>query len=268
MSRQRTKPTAQMFVDEPTTNGVEEVILPSATHNVTTLPSQGVFGYPAEVEYRDIMVKDEEILAGATVESYAKTLNAVIKSLMNDCPFYDDLVIHDRDYMLLWIWANNYTSTKNVEVECSHCGNRDTHRVDLTKLENIDIKQNIKIPFEVPLQSGGKIFVRMNTVADELFAEEYVKKHKNVKFEHVMMVRSIDVGSPIPFDAKMKWVSEKLRSKEMGIVRQFHRHFAFGTPTLIDHKCTACGGVTRGELPFQTEDILYPTVQSDFEKLL
>jgi hypothetical protein len=266
MSRPR-KPTAEMFADD-VPEVVKEVGLPSASHNITTLPSNGVFGYPAEVEYRDILVKDEEVLSGATVETYSKTLNAVIKSLMNDCPFYENLIIHDRDYMLLWIWANNYTSSKNVEIACVHCDNKDHHKVDFTKLETVDVKKTIKIPFEIPLQKGGKIVVRMNTVADELFAEEYVKKNKNVKFEQVMMVRSIDVGSEIPFNAKMKWVSENLRSKEMGIVRQFHKHFAFGIPTSIEHTCSACGGVTRGDLPFQTEDILYPTVQSDFEKLL
>jgi len=285
------RPTAEMFVDvdivdespkkeekhpqkqprktkEKAPVIAEEVVLPSSDHNTTTLPSEGVLGYPEEVEYRDILVKDEEILASATVESYAKTLNAVLKSVLNDCEFYEQMSIHDRDFMLIWVWATNYTATKQVEITCGSCGTKHTHVVDMTALPQKPIKKDIKVPFEIPLRNGNKIFVRLNTVADELFAEEYVRKNKKFKFEHVMMVRSIDVGVDIPFESKMRWVSENLSGKEMGLVRQFHRHFAFGLDSYIEHVCPACNEVTRGAIPFQTEDILFPTVQSDFEKLL
>lgn len=264
--------TQEMFVEEEP--GVEELVaeesvrLPSSGYNVVAMPSNGKFGYPAEVEYRDILVKDEEVLASATVDTYSKTLNSVLKSVMNEAPFYENMTIHDRDFMLVWVWANNYSSTKDVEITCAHCSHKKVHRVDLTQLPQTDVNESIKVPFEVPLKSGNSIFVRLNTVADEIFAEEYIRKNKKAKFEHIMMIRSIDVGVNIPFDSKMKWVSENVTGKEMGLVRKFHSHFAFGVNPRIEHVCPECSGVTHGDVPFQTEDILFPTVSSDFEKLL
>jgi hypothetical protein len=274
----KTSVTKQMFVEPETEmESVEQtaihkedsaVSLPASGFNQVDLPSDGVFGYPSHVEYRDILVKDEEVLASATVDTYSKTLNAVLKSVMNDAPFYEQMTIHDRDYMLVWVWANNYTATKDVEITCSHCSHKQVKRVDLTKLPQTNVSKTIKVPFEIPLRSGNKIMVRLNTVADEIFAEEYIRKNKSAKFEHVMMMRSIDVGVAIPFEAKMKWISENVTGKEMGMVRKFHSHFAFGVNPRIEHVCDECSGVTHGDVPFQTEDILFPTVSSDFEKLL
>lgn len=248
---------------------VADAVLPSADANVVDLPSKGKLGYPSFVEYRDIMVRDEEILASSTAETYAKTLNAVVKSVMNDCPFYEKMAIHDRDYMLLWIWANNYSSTKDVEVTCGGCGAKNNHKIDLTKLPMIPIKDSLKIPFTVPVKkTGGTVSVRMSTVADELLASELLRKNPSLKYDTILFVLSIDLGMQVNFDVKYKWVSENISGREMGIIREFHSHFAFGVDTVIEHSCPACGEVTRGLVPFQTEDILFPTVSTDFEKLL
>lgn len=256
-------------VDTAPEQHVCDAVLPSADTNVVDLPSNGKFGYPAYAEYRDIMVRDEEVLAGATAETYAKTLNAVVKSVMNDCPFYESMSLHDRDFMLVWIWANNYSSTKDVEVTCAACETKSPHTVDMTKLPTTPIKDSMKIPFVVPIKkTAGSVSIRLNTVADELIAAEIVRKNQSLKFETVMLVLSIDLGIPVNFDVKYKWVSENVSGREMGIIRNFHSHFAFGIDTTIEHKCPACGEVTRGLVPFQAEDILFPTVSTDFEKLL
>lgn len=269
------KITKNMFLDETqsaettsTESNTTSTKLPSEGYNIVSLPSSGVLGYPKDIEYRDILVKDEEVLASATVDSYSKTLNGVLKSVVNNPEYYEKMSTHDRDFLLVWIWANNYSDHKDVEIKCGHCGKRSNHRVDLTALPTTDINPNIKIPFEISLKNGNKIFVKLNTVEDEIFAEEYVKNNKKAKFEHVMMVRSIDVGIQIPFEAKMEWIANNVTGKEMGLVRKFHSHFAFGINPQIEHVCPECKGVTRGAVPFQTEDILFPTVSADFEKLL
>ena len=272
----RNKITKNMFLDETqstetastTESPTVDTKLPSEGYNIVSLPSNGVLGYPKDIEYRDILVKDEEVLSSATVDSYSKTLNGVLKSVVNNPEYYEKLSTHDRDFLLVWIWANNYSDHKDVEIKCGHCGKRSNQRVDLTALPTTDINPNIKIPFEISLKNGNKIFVKLNTVEDEIFAEEYVKNNKKAKFEHVMMVRSIDVGIQIPFEAKMEWIANNVTGKEMGLVRKFHSHFAFGINPQIEHICPECKGVTRGAVPFQTEDILFPTVSADFEKLL
>lgn len=233
--------------------------------NTINLPSDGKFGYPAFVEYREIMVGDEEILASATAATYSKTLNSVLKSLLNDCEFYEDLKIADRDFMLLWLWATNYSSTRDVEVECAACGNKDKHVIDLTKLPQKPVRKNLVEPFTFELANGTAIEVRLNTVGDELFCEEYVRKNKKVTYERAMLARSIKIrGLNVPFEAKLDWISKNVRGREMARIRNFHSKCSFGIEATIEYTCSACGEVTHRLIPFQAEDVLRPTVPDDF----
>lgn len=246
-----------------------DAALPSATHNVVDLPSKGKLGYPAYAEYRDIMVRDEEVLSSSTIDTYAKTLNAVLKNIMNDCPFYEQMSIHDRDYMLIWVWANNYSSLKKVEVTCQHCEHKEEKTIDLTKLPQKDIAEDFKSSITIPIKkTKGNITARQLTVSDELFAEEYSKKDKNMKYENAILFSSIDLGMPVPFETKVRWIRENMSSKELHIVRKFHEKYSFGISSTIEHTCPACGEVTHGAVPFQAADVLFPTLSDDIEEYL
>lgn len=244
--------------------------LVSSSHNIVDLPSNGKFGYPVYAEYRDIMVRDEEVLSSATDATYAKTLNSVLKSVMNDCPFYEDLTIHDRDFMLVWVWANNYSPTKTVEVTCNNdeCKHKTSHVIDLRQLPQKEIAENIKT-VQIPIKkTGGFVNVRLNTVRDELIASEAIRKDKNLRYDTVMLALSIDVGINIPLDVKLNWIKDNISGKEMALIRQYHNHFSYGIDASMEYKCEACGEVTRGAIPFQAEDILFPTVSTDFAEFL
>lgn len=269
-------PTREMFFDESENEGLvgdardSEPVVGSGRHNILELPSKGMLDYPAEVEYRDIMVRDEEVLASASVETYAKTLNSVLKSVLNDCPFYEQLTIFDRDFILIWLWANNYGITKDVEIQCQHCQHKEVKTVDLTEFPVTDLRDNIVVPFTVPLNSGSanSIDIRLLTVEDEMEIESYMNKNKKADFEITSLVASIDTGFRMSLADKMKWARDNISSKEMAIIRDFHRYFKYGADDTIEHVCSECEGVTRGPLPFQTEDILRPQSRSSFDDLL
>jgi hypothetical protein len=267
--------TSQMFVeDDELTVDVqkeesvtEEPTTAPADANLVELPSKGLLGYPATIEYREMMVSDEEILAGATEQTYSRTLNGVLKSVLNNCPFYEKLTLIDRDWALIWVWANNYTDMKRVSVDCSHCGTKNEHVVYLSKLQSTPIKESIatRNPIQIPIEkTGGFVEVRLNTVADEMFVEDYMIKNKDAKWDFLMLCRSISLGRDIPFDVKLKWIRENISAKEFGLIRKYHTHFSYGINPTIEHKCDACGGVTHGLVPFQATDVLYPVVSDDF----
>lgn len=248
----------------------EKPVLDSGTHNIIQLPSKGVLGYPEHVEYRDILVKDEEVLSLATPENYARTLNSVIKNILNGCEFFEEMTIFDRDYVMVWLWANNYNPVKEVEVECQGCRNKEIHRVDLTEVDVSDIKEDIPQPFVLPLRNSkmSSVSVRLNTVGDEMEVESFLQKNPKTNFETLMLSASLDLGYDVPLAQKYKWVKENITGQEMGYIRQFHRYFKYGVSDTVEHNCSECSEVTRGRLPFQAEDILFPTVQGDFEELL
>lgn len=259
----------QQNVEQP--QPIKEEILP--TGNIIELPSNGLFGYPRAVEYRDMMVSDEETLASATAENYAYVLNGVLKSVVNDFKYFEDMCIHDRDFLLIFIWANNYQSTKRLTVTCKNpeCKHEDNVVVDLLDLERTPPREKFTGAIEIVLKKTNKpIKVRLNTVRDEVVVENYiaVTEADISKYSYFMNVASIDLGIELEFEKKLDWVKNNVTATEMGYIRKFHSACAFGVKTRLEHKCSKCGGKTPFELPFQITDILNPDVSFDIEKFL
>lgn len=269
---------SMMFMDEESsTDKTAPEVTPEvkASYGMSVeLPSKGKLGYPDTVTYRDMMVRDEEILASTTGDTYSSVLNGVIKSVLNDCEFFEKMSIHDRDFLLVWLWANNYDAIKTMSVTCPKCKTVTNHKVDLTKLKTTDINMDIKNPFELTLKNGNTVKVRLITVGDELTVERYIRINDDESgtlrktYELLTIVAALDLGMEMPFDSKVQWVRENITSKEMGIIKAYHRFFRFGVEPDKEYKCSACGEVTVAPIPFQAEDILYPTVSADFESFL
>jgi len=272
------KPTQSMFLDEqpqPATRKKAKVAEEPTTSldlplaNVLDLPSKGQFGYPVSVSFRDILAKDEEILSTTTSDTYARTLNRVIKAVLMDCPFYEQMTIHDRDFALIWLWSNNYSPRKTVEIKCQHCGTVEKHQVDMTKLPITSPKESFTGTYEMTLKTTGKpITIRLRTVKDEIEVENYMLTHKDGNYSHLMMISAIDLGMEVPLAQKVKWVGDNVTGKEMAIIKKFHEHYAYGVKTELEHTCSSCGGVTKFDLPFSAEDVLSPRLDDSDEELL
>lgn len=250
----------------------EEAQHPRESSNILDLPSRGRLGYPSSITYRDILVKDEEILSTATQETYARVLNQVLKTLCNDCEFFDDLTTIDRDYILVFMWAYNYSPTKRVELSCPACKHEFNHLVDFTKHEVTDINEKFKGYYAMTTRSGVDIRVRLNTVGDEDKAELLMSRNKafSDKFNHLMMCQSIEFdGCEIyPLENRVKWVEENISGKEMAKIRKFHSMLRYGIDPLVEYKCPECSEAFQSPFPFSAEDILFPTVSADIEEFL
>lgn len=237
--------------------------------NILDLPSKGQFGYPSSVQYRDILAKDEEVLSTTTAETYARTLNGVLKSVLMNCPFYEQMTIHDRDYALIWLWSNNYSPKRNIEIECSHCHSKEKHMVDMTHLAVTNPVDGFTGSFEMVLKTTGKpVTIKLRTVADEIAVENFMLKNPSTKHDYLMIIRSIDIGVEIPLDQKIKWVGENVTGKEMALIKKFHAHYSYGVKTELEHTCSSCGGVTPFELPFSASEIFDPRLDESDEELL
>lgn len=281
------KPTQNMFVEEeenekPTKKKASQKKTPveedqspeiESGTNFIDLPSKGVLGYPSHVTYRDILVKDETHLTSATPETLNRTLNSTLKSILNDWEHYDEMSIHDRDFALLWLWSNNYTSKKYAEATCEHCEAKETKEIDLTKVEVDDIKKDIPLPMVIPFGEDKDIKVFPPTTGDEVQVEKHIaamddKDKESADFERLLMIATIDVGVPMPFGRKVAWINENIPAKTLGYVRKYHQFFKFGVHDTVEHVCQQCEGVTAIQVPFQITDIIFPELPDDFERLL
>lgn len=288
MTSRKKKPTQNMFVDEgvtpqkksprkkkqpdPPVYEEEENSIEAET-NYVDLPSKGYLGYPSHVTYRDVLVKDESRLSATTRETLNRTLNSTLKGILNNWKHYDEMSIHDRDYALLWIWANNYSSKKKASATCEHCGHEEVKEVDLTKVKVDDINPDIPIPFVIPLGEGTSIKTRPPTTGDEVMVEKHIaslpdEEKEAADYENLLMIATIDVELPMPFKRKVEWVGENVPGRVLGYVRKYQQYFKFGVHETVEHKCLKCEGVTQIQVPFQITDIIYPEPPDDFERLL
>jgi hypothetical protein len=230
------------------------------------LPSKGRLGYPESVEYRDIMVRDEKVLSSATPKTYADTLNKVLKSLLKDPSIYDKLCIYDRDFLLLWIWANNYSTEKQFEVYCPVCTTKDTVDINLTKIDIVTVSDDLKVPFPLDLSNGETVNLRLLTVQDEAVAKKFATHHKMNEAD-VKFALAMEFKTRLPLADKIRYIDNNVTGRDMGRIRAFHDRFKFGLEDKVKHECTGCGEVTPHEIPFSGEFLL-PTLQADFEKIL
>lgn len=234
-----------------------------------SLPSKGRLGYPDVVEYRDIMVKDEKLLAASTATNYISNLHKILKGLLKDQSFFNQLSVADRDYLLLWIWANNYSPEKDVEIECPSCEHTVTKKINLTKLAVKDIDADLQFPFVLEASTGVKLNVRPFTVGMQEAATTYIKDHADCSFDTAAVALSFSVegrlqGSPV---SHIKWVEDNIRGKDFALVRAFHEHYAFGVADKMEHTCPACGEVNQVPTSFRLQWLL-PSSTDDFEKML
>jgi len=268
--------------DEMFENDLEAVIKKSkkskkdpkknATENTTSkyvytsvdLPSNGALGYPSEIEYRDILVKDEKTLASSTEKTFQRILNNVLKGLMKDSSYFEKLTMHDRDYLLLWIWANNYSTIKDIEMQCPHCGHNNNYKIDLTKIHIDDIDPDLKNPYPYKTKSGEEVSFRMLTVQDEDVARKFCNNNKDYDESFVMLCVSINFKQVLPLADKIKYIEENFTGKDMSVLRGFHKHFKYGIDDIVEKECNGCGEVNKIAIPFQI-DFFIPALSSDFE---
>lgn len=247
--------------------------------NIIDLPSAGKNGYPSQITYREVMAADEEILKTATVKNYSRTVNNVLKSICNDVEWFDDMLIHDRDYVLSWIWANTYSSKKEFEITCSHCGTKAPKTINMFELPVINIHEKFKPKFEITIKKAEEtINVRSITVRDECMAEKYLATFQDLKDgtpnpdkpsqEFTMLCLALEFKRPMDIASRIEWARANISSTEMANIKKYHQIFTFGIDTKLEHTCSECKGVTHTRVPFQAADILAPEVSTDIEELL
>lgn len=243
-SVEESKPTPQ----------VEQTQDSTYKYHMVNLPSKGKFGYSETIEYRDILVKDEKVIASATPDNFQKVLNGVLKSLLKDSSYFEKLTIDDRDFLLTWIWANNYPTKRKLEYSCGECGSKNTTEIDITELEIIDLADDFEIT-EYTLRSGRTVKIKPLTVNDEATIEKFAKSSGNEEW-FVAQCMCIDLGIVMPLKQKINHIEENISGYDMSKIRGIIKGMKYGVPTTTTVKCSSCGEDNQIDIPFQVDFFL------------
>lgn len=189
----------------------EQVVKESEIYFTIELPSKGLL-YPKLFEVKSMRVKDYKKLASSQKGEYIKALVEVIKDLSKDPERVNDLTVQDFNYILTWLRVNSVSDIYNLMVTCPSCGNEIEERINLTKLESTEFKDEFKDPVVISVNDV-KIKLALPRMADYVNFDEFPEEEFWVKMQASAIVSKKTFEEKIEFvnTAPLK-VSRKLAS--------------------------------------------------------
>jgi len=230
--------------------------------NVATLPGglvkDGQVYRRATV--RELNGEDEEFLARAlAANDFGRWQQVLLERgveqigpFESNAELLDQLLIGDRDTLILHIRVATYGQTLDLDVACEHCGTESKIRLDF--LEEVPIKP-LSFPIESPYQmvdiKGGVANVRLATGADAHFLDSLENKTQ-AELNTEAMTRCVETINDERVTSK-----QQIRSLSMAARSDIVKWMAQNQPgpeyDKVKHTCTICGketplGLTTGDM--------------------
>ena len=240
-----------------------EYEIPSDT---ITLPSRGLV-YPKgspmygleEVELQYLTAIQEDIITSPNLISTGKMIPTLLKSVIRDRNInVDDLILGDRNTMLIWLRSTGYGKDYPVKIQCKDCGHTHDYEFDLSALEIKELEvmpdEDGLFSFSLPL---AKKIVRFKfmTGKDELEimkAKNSKRKKLNTQIDNSLslglfkLIKEVD-GIEDPNDVR-KFVTNMIASDARAF-RTYMQKIEPGMIMLQDSQCPACGEVNEEVVP-------------------
>lgn len=238
---------------------------------VLDLPSQGWF-YPTDnplskgsIEIRYMGAKEEDILTSTNLVKRGVAIDMVLKSVIVSQINYDDLLIGDKNALMIATRILGYGKDYQVQVTCPACEQKQQEVVDLSALEHkvIDLenlpKGTNEFPFDLP--SGNKITFKFLTSKDEADVEAEVKAMKKVndKYSSDLSTRLKKVITSIngkrDVQSISKFVDNELVASDSFALRKHLAKVQPGIDMSFDFVCknSECGYEERATVPLTVE---------------
>ena len=178
----------QQLIQEAEVKKTEDSKFPT---EIIDLPTQGKLypeGHPlrsGKLEMKYMTAKEEDILTSQNLIQKGVVIDMLLRSLIigngkGQRVNYDDLLLGDKNAVMVAARVLGYGAEYPVEIPCPKCGVKHKQTVDLAKLENKDIEiiDNGNIfDFELPL-SKKTITFKLLCHFDEEHIQEEIKRMK------------------------------------------------------------------------------------------
>lgn len=158
---------------------------------VVSLPSKGVL-YDKEnplsqgtLEMKYMTAKEEDILTSQNLIKQGVVIDKLLQSLIVSKIKYDDLLVGDKNAVLVAARILAYGKDYEVEVACPKCGDKSNHTIDLATFDDREPKEGTFTPnknefwFELPACKR-KVSFKCLTSGDERAIETELKGLKKV----------------------------------------------------------------------------------------
>lgn len=224
-----------------------------------SLPSQGKV-YPetsplssGKIEMKYMTAREEDILTSQNLIKQGVVLDKLMQSLIVSPINYNDLVIGDKNAIMIASRILGYGKSYNIDVTCPNCGEKSKIDVDLTQLPEKNIPEDAKIVgvnlFEYTLpQSKRVVTFKIITHGDEKkiqYALDAIKKTSKkdsidreltTRLKH--LIQSID--GETSQSAIDSFVDNELFALDSRALRTYIKDIAPDQKFQIDFECSHC----------------------------
>lgn len=242
---------------------------------IIDLPSQGVV-YPednplsnGQVELKYMTAKEEDILTSQNLIQKGVVIDKLLESLIIGDFDYNDLLMGDKNALMIAARVLGYGKDYTVPVKCPICGNEEEYTIDLTELEDTEIDKSRynrinEYEFELPYSKHTITFKLLThgdekKIADELkhlkaFNKKSGKKNAvaadfTTRLKYI--ITSVDGDKSIK--AIREFVDRDLLSRDSLEFRKHLKEFTPDINTTFIYECSDCGGETAMAVPMTVE---------------
>jgi len=244
------------------------------------LPSQGKV-YPVEsalhnrtsVEIKAMTAKEEDILTSATLIRQGKVMTQLLRSCLVDKSIDpDEMIVGDRNAILVAIRASGYGTDYLTEVTCEDCGEAFEHTFTLNNLpiaklsQDPDVEGTRVFSFVLPV-SKKTVKFKLLSGAEELELSNVLEKTKKVRGpgsveNHVTArlfysIMSIDGEND---RAKIQRLVQTMPAMDAKKLRNYMVKLQPGLDLVQEVVCPACNASSEVDMPIG-QDFFWPDLE-------
>jgi len=257
----------------PTSHGLSYV----TPTEFVELPSRGQF-YPPEhplhnqetIELRFMTAKDEDILTSPSLLKNGLAIDRLVSNLIVDSDIRtDDLLIGDKNALLLAARVSGYGAEYAVQISCPSCGARNEHTFDLANFENnegihpdddseADVSVTDRGTFTAKLpRSGYTAEFRLLTSADETYLEKTTAKLKKLNLPDAtstnLLKLLIVTINGVDDAGEVNNFVDNMPAQDARFLRSCVQVVTPNVDMTQACECSSCGTVSDTEVPFTSE---------------
>ena len=241
---------------------------------IIDLPSRGLVYsennplVSGEIELKYMTAKEEDILTSQNLIQKGVVIDKLLESLIVSDINYDDLILGDKNAIMVAARVLGYGKEYATEAQCPRCGNKERVDIDLTKMEDRDIDDkdyNRENRYEFTLPNSKRVITfKLLTHGDEKKIDEELRhirafnqksKKKNVESKEFTtrlkyLIIALDGDSD---KAKIRKFVDDMLAQDSLELRKHLKEFTPDVDLRFLFECSDCGGETVLAVPMTVE---------------
>ena len=240
------------------------------------IPSQGLIYDPDSALYKKDSVKikamtarEEDILSSAALIKEGTVLDHLIDSCLMEKIDVKDMILGDRNALMLAIRITGYGPEYPVKSYCGNCSEENKLNINLTDIpikrlaiQPVDQGKNL-FTYDLPVTKK-KVYFKFPTLRDErdrAIKEKTLKQHlqtmveSNVTGNLEISIQQID---SVTDKNKIKHFIMNMPAFDSRSLRKFMRENEPGMDMKCNYKCSNCGHHNTASIPI-TSDFFWPS---------